>query len=142
MQGLYIVFGKKAGAGHGVQTAAVGMVVAAACVIPFGVAQAGASLLTPAVLPYAVAVAVLSSALPYTLEMVALGRLPVKTFGTLMSLEPAIGALSGLVLLGEHLTVTQWLAIGAVIGASVGATATAARREEVPHLSDPPTVGA
>jgi inner membrane transporter RhtA len=138
---LYIVFGRKAGAGHGVQTTAVGMLVAAVCVIPFGVAQAGASLLTPAILPYAVAVAVLSSALPYTLEMFALGRLPTKTFGTLMSLEPAVGALSGLVLLGERLAVTQWLAIGAIIGASVGATVTAARKEDVPHLSDPPTVG-
>ena len=138
---LYIVFGQKAGAEHGVQMTAVGVVIAAVCALPFGIAQAGAALFTPDILPVAVAVAVLSTALPYSLEMVALGRLPTKTFGTLMSLEPAIGALSGLVLLGERLTVTQWLAIGAIIGASVGATTTAARKEEVPHLSAPPTVG-
>ena len=139
---LYIVFGQKAGAEHGIQMTAVGVVIAAACALPFGVAQAGAALFTPSILPYAVAVAVLSTALPHSLEMVALGRLPTKTFGTLMSLEPAIGALSGLALLNERLTVTQWVAIGAIIGASVGATTTAARKEEVPHLSAPPTVGA
>jgi inner membrane transporter RhtA len=138
---LYIVFGQKAGAEHGVQMTAVGVVIAAACALPFGIAQAGAALFTPDIIPFAVAVAVLSTALPYSLEMVALGRLPTKTFGTLMSLEPAIGALAGLVLLGERLTGTQWLAIGAIIGASVGATTTDARKEEVPHLSDPPTVG-
>jgi inner membrane transporter RhtA len=139
---LYIVFGQKAGAEHGIQMTAVGVVIAAACALPFGVAQAGAALFTPSILPFAVAVAVLSTALPHSLEMVALGRLPTKTFGTLMSLEPAIGALSGLALLNERLTVTQWVAIGAIIGASVGATTTAARKEEVPHLSAPPTVGA
>ncbi len=139
---LYIVFGQKAGAEHGIQMTAVGVVIAAACALPFGVAQAGAALFTPGILPYAVAVAVLSTALPHSLEMVALGRLPRKTFGTLMSLEPAVGALSGLALLNERLTVTQWVAIGAIIGASVGATTTAARKEEVPHLSAPPTVGA
>lgn len=138
---LYIVFGQKAGAEHGVQMTAVGVVIAAVCALPFGIAQAGAALFTPDILPVAVAVAVLSTALPYSLEMVALGRLPTKTFGTLMSLEPAIGALSGLVLLGERLAATQWLAIGAIIGASVGATTTAARKEEVPHPSAPPTVG-
>lgn len=139
---LYIVFGQKAGAEHGVQMTAVGVVIAAACALPFGVARAGAALFTPGILPFAVAVAVLSTALPLSLEMVALGRMPTKTFGTLMSLEPAVGALSGLALLGERLTAAQWVAIGAIIGASVGATATAARKEEVPHLSAPPTVGA
>lgn len=138
---LYIVFGQKAGAEHGVQMTAVGVAIAAVCALPFGIAQAGAALFTPDILPVAAAVAVLSTALPYSLEMVALGRLPTKTFGTLMSMEPAISALSGLVLLGERLAVTQWLAIGAIIGASVGATTTAARKEEVPHLSARPTVG-
>lgn len=139
---MYIIFGRKAGAEHGIQMTAVGMVIAAACVLPWGIAQAGASLLTPSILPSAVAVAVLSSALPYSLEMVALGRLPTKTFGTLMSLEPAVGALSGLLLLHERLAVTQWFAIGAIIAASVGTTVTAARKRGVPHLSDPPIVGA
>jgi len=67
-----------------------------------------------------VAVAVFSSALPYTLEMVALRRLSAKTFGTLMSFEPAIAAIAGVVFLREHLTPVQWLAIGLIIVASVG----------------------
>jgi inner membrane transporter RhtA len=65
-------------------------------------------------------VAVLSSAFPYTLEMIALRQLATKTFGTLMSLEPAIAALAGLVFLNERLTATQWLAIAAVMIASMG----------------------
>jgi inner membrane transporter RhtA len=65
-------------------------------------------------------VAVLSSAFPYTLEMIALRQLATKTFGTLMSLEPAVAALAGLVFLNERLTATQWLAIGAVMVASMG----------------------
>lgn len=138
--GLYIVFGQKAGAELGVQMTAIGVAIAAVCALPFGLAQAGASLFTPGILHFAIAVAILSTALPYSLEMVGLTRLPMKTFGTLMSLEPAFGALSGLVFLNEHLAPMQWLAIGAIISASVGTTATAARKDEVPHLSDPPTV--
>jgi inner membrane transporter RhtA len=84
-------------------------------------AQAGASLFNPSLLPIAISVAVLSSALPYTLEMSALTRLPRSTFGTLMSLEPAIAALAGWIMLGQHLTLRQDLAITAIIVASGGA---------------------
>ena len=66
------------------------------------------------------AVAVFSGALPYTLEMVALRRLSTKTFGTLMSFEPAIAAIAGVVVLHEHLTPAQWLAISFIIVASIG----------------------
>jgi inner membrane transporter RhtA len=66
------------------------------------------------------AVAMLSSALPYTLEMVALRRLSTRTYGTLMSLEPALAALAGLALLHERLSPVQWMAIGAVMIASIG----------------------
>lgn len=138
---LYIVFGQKAGAEQGVQMTAIGVAIAAVCVFPLGLAQAGASLFTPSIFPFAIAVAVLSTALPLSLEMVGMSRLPAKTFGTLMSLEPAFGALSGLVFLREHLAPVQWLAIGAIISASVGTTATAVRKEEVAHLSDPPAMG-
>ncbi|HUR32415.1 MAG TPA: EamA family transporter [Vicinamibacterales bacterium] len=117
---LYIVFGKKAGRAHGGATATWGMLIAACLIVPFGVADARPALFAVNVLPMGVAVAVMSSALPYTLEMIALRRLSTRTYGTLMSVEPALAALAGLVLLGERLTTRQWLAIGAVIVASVG----------------------
>jgi inner membrane transporter RhtA len=121
---LYIVFGQKAGNDNGVQTAALGVMIAALFVAPIGIVHAGTALLTPALIPVAIGVAILSTALPYTLEMVALTRLPARTFGTLMSIEPAFGALSGLLFLQEHLSIPQWMAITCIILASVGATLT------------------
>jgi inner membrane transporter RhtA len=76
--------------------------------------------MAPWIWTFGTAVAVFSSALPYTLEMVALRRLSAKTFGTLMSFEPAIAAIAGVAFLHEHLTPIQWLAIGFIIVASVG----------------------
>lgn len=122
---MYIVYGQRAGAEHGPQTVALGSLIAAAVVVPVGVWQAGSALLIPHVWPLAAAVALLSTAVPYSLEMVALTRLPARTFGMLMSLEPAFGALSGMVFLHEHLSALQWLAIGAIILASAGAALTA-----------------
>ncbi len=119
---LYIVFGQKAGANHGAQTVALGAAIAAVVAVPWGVMASGMDLLAPALLPLGLGVAILSMALPYSLEMVALTRLPVSTFGMLMSLEPAIGALCGFVFLHEHLGALQWLAIVAVVIASAGAT--------------------
>jgi inner membrane transporter RhtA len=98
------------------------MFTAALVVAPFGVAEAGASLLAPGILLSGLAVAIMSSALPYSLEMTALRRLDRKSFGVLMSLEPAVAACAGLVLLGERISAVQWLAIGLVIAASVGIT--------------------
>lgn len=121
---LYILFGQKAGADNGVQTAALGVIIAALFIAPVGIVHAGSALLTPALIPVALAVALLSTALPYTLEMIALTRMPTRTFGTLMSIEPAFGALSGLLFLHEVLSVTQWIAILCIIMASVGATLT------------------
>jgi inner membrane transporter RhtA len=86
--------------------------------------QAGTALFSVDLLPVAVAVAILSSALPYSLEMIALTRLPARTFSVLMSMEPAIAALSGLLFLSERLSFNQWLAIAAIIAASSGAAAT------------------
>jgi inner membrane transporter RhtA len=117
---LYIVFGQKAGRAHGPTASTWGMVIAASFTVPVGVANAGRALAAPAILLKGLVVAVLSSALPYTLEMIALRRLATKTFGTLMSLEPAVAALAGLVVLHERLTPTQWIAIVAVMIASVG----------------------
>jgi inner membrane transporter RhtA len=121
---LYILFGRKAGAAHGGQTTALGMVVGAIVVVPVGAVQAGAQMLSPALLPAALGVALLSSALPYSLEMLAMPRLPTRTVGVLMSLDPALGALSGLVFLGERLSWIQWSAIGCIMAASAGSAAT------------------
>ena len=129
---LYIVFGQKAGADHGPQAVALGATIAALVAVPWGVIESGMALLAPALLPTGLAVALLSMALPYSLEMFALTRLPVRSFGMLMSLEPAIGALCGFVFLHEHLGVLQWLAIAAVIIASAGATLGARQPPAVP----------
>jgi len=124
---LYIVFGQKAGSLHGGMTAALGTVIGALVIIPFGLAQAGAALLDPGLLPIACAVALLSSALPYSLEMFALTRLPTRTFGVLMSGEPALGALSGWCFLHEHLSLVQWAAVASIMLASAGSTITSRR---------------
>lgn len=121
---MYIVFGQRAGNAHGPQTVAIGSCIAAVVAVPFGVAHAGAALLAPALLPIALAVALLSTAIPYSLEMVALTKMPTRTFGMLMSLEPAIAALCGLLFLHERLSLLQWLAIAAIIIASAGAAMT------------------
>ena len=118
------MFGRGRGAAHGGATTALGTLVGAALVAAVGVAHAGTALLSPAILPTACAVALLSSALPYSLEMYALTRLPTRTFGVLMSAEPALGALSGLCFLGERLTALQWAAIASIMIASAGSAAT------------------
>lgn len=121
---LYIVFGRKAGTAHGGVTTAMGTVVAALVIAPIGVMQAGSALVDPALLPVALGVAILSSALPYSLEMFALTRIPTKTFGVLMSAEPALGALSGFAFLHERLSLIQWAAIASIMAASAGSAAT------------------
>lgn len=121
---LYILFGRRAGSGNGPQSAALGITIAAIVMAPIGLIEAGTAIFSSAVLPVGLVIAVLSTALPYTLEMFSLARMPTNMFGTLMSLEPAIGALSGLIFLGQQLTVLQWLAIGTIITASMGTTLT------------------
>jgi inner membrane transporter RhtA len=109
------------------------MIIAALIGAPLGLVHAGAAIWSPSVLLTGAAVGFLGSALPYMLEMIALTRLPARTFGTLMSLEPAVGALAGFVMLHQVLSPAQWLAIGAVVAASVGATATI--RTKTPVIS-------
>ncbi len=117
---LYIIFGKRAGSGGSGPAVAYGSCIATLAVLPFGLAQAAHGVLEPGVLPAAIAVAMLSSAIPYSLEMGAMTRLPARTFGVLMSVEPGIGAAVGYALLGERLAPLQLLAIGCIIAASVG----------------------
>jgi inner membrane transporter RhtA len=100
---------------------ALAMVVASALVLPFGVADGGGELLDPAVLGIGLGVAILSSAIPYSLEFEALRRLPASVFGVLMSMEPAMAALAGFVILGEVLGARELTAIGLVVVASAGA---------------------
>ena len=124
---LYIVFGKRAGHLHAGQSVSLGLLVAALVVVPVGVAHAGAALLSPSVLLVGVAVAAISSALPISLEMMALKRLPKEAFGIMISMEPAVAALLALALLGERLDTVQWLAIGCIVAASMGSAAPARR---------------
>lgn len=132
---VYIVAGQKAGRDHGPLAAGLGVIIAALLVTPLGVAQAGAGLFTLAVLPAGLAVAVLSSAVPYSLEMFALRRLPTHTFGTLLSLEPALGAITGFLLLQETLAPLHILAIAVIVLASAGAAFTIKPKAEL-HLLD------
>ena len=119
---LYIIYGQKAGADHGAHAAALGSVISAIIIVPIGLIDRGTTLFSSAILIPGFFVAVLSTALPYTLEMIALTRLPARTFGVLMSIEPAFGALIGFVYLHEWLAPAQWTAIALVIVASIGAT--------------------
>ena len=131
---LYILFGRKAGAALGGQAVALGMAVAAIAVAPIGVALAGPGLLAPAVLAAGLIVAMLSSVVPYSLEMVVLPRLPAGVFGVLMSLEPAIAVLSGFVILAERPNLTQIAAVGCIVAASIGAASRArVATEQAPH---------
>jgi inner membrane transporter RhtA len=124
---LYIVFGKRASKAAGSGTVAWGMLAASVFIVPIGASYAGSALLSPTVLVAGLAVAVLSSAAPYTLEMIALRRLPRRVFGILVSSSPAVAALAGFVVLGERLDAMQWAGIGLVILAC-GATAASAEQ--------------
>ncbi|ENG2946872.1 threonine/homoserine exporter RhtA [Enterobacter cloacae] len=121
---VYILTGQRAGEEHGPATVALGSLIAAIIFVPLGMAQAADSIWQWSVMPVGFAVAILSTALPYSLEMIALTRLPTRIFGTLMSMEPALAAISGMVFLGETLTFTQTLALCSIIAASMGSTLT------------------
>ena len=122
----YILLSARVGqAFDGGRGLALAMVVGAVVVLPVELAQAGDALLTPAALGLGLAVAVLSSAIPYSLELEALRRIPAAVFGVLMSLEPAVAALAGFLVLGQQLGSPQLAGIALVIAASAGATLSA-----------------
>jgi inner membrane transporter RhtA len=99
----------------------IAMLVAALAITPVGVAAGGAALLRPGIVAAGLGIGLLSSIIPYSLEMEALRRIPPRVFGIWMSLEPAVAALVGLVLLGQSLAAREWLAIGCVMAACAGA---------------------
>jgi inner membrane transporter RhtA len=131
---VYILFGQKAGVDHGPATVAMGSLIAAIVFVPIGAFEAGSALWHWSLLPLGLAVAILSTALPYSLEMIALTRIPTRTFGTLMSMEPGLAALSGMLFLGEHLTLVQWIALLSIIAASVGSTLTLKRETQITSI--------
>ncbi len=126
---LYIVFGQRVGqrvaGGH---VTALGMAVACLAVVPFCLPAMLPAVRDPVRLLEAVLVAILSSALPCSLEMAAMRRISMRSFGILMSLDPALAALSGLMLLGERLSLSRWLAILCIVLASAGTALTAEAR--------------
>lgn len=131
----YILFGKKVGHLHAGHSVALGLSMAAITVVPFGIWHAGSALLQPGILLYGLGVAAVSSAIPISLEMVALKRLTPAAFGVMTSMEPAVAALLGLLVLGEQLTGLQWLAVMLVMCAAAGSAATA-KPEPARHAAD------
>jgi inner membrane transporter RhtA len=111
---------------------AIAMLVAAVAITPVGVAAGRGALLRPDILATGLAIGLLSSIIPYSLELEALRRIPARVFGIWMSLEPAAAALVGLVILGQALAVREWLAIGCVMAACAGA-ARGAREPQAPE---------
>ena len=124
---VYIVFGQRAGAAHGPAAVSVAMAVAAAVVVPVGVARAGASLLDGPAAAVGLAVAALSGVVPYSLELASLARLPKRSFSVMVSMAPAVSSVGGWAVNGDHLTGLQWAAVAVVMAASAGAAATAGR---------------
>ncbi len=122
----YIVSGSRlAEVDHGPAGLAGACAVAAVLVVPIGVATSGTALIDLRVLGLGLAMAVLASVVPYSFELRALATLEKRTFSILVALEPAIGALVGRLILGQHLGALSWVGVACVVAAGIGATATA-----------------
>jgi len=128
---VYILCGRRAAPAFGSATAPLAVGIAALVVLPVGVAHAGAALFDPALLPIAVPVAMISTAIPFWLEIYALARMPARTFAIFTSLEPSFGVVVGLVVLHERLAVGQLAGVAAVIAAATGAAWSTTRRDAV-----------
>jgi inner membrane transporter RhtA len=117
----YILLSKQTGVRFDARTGlAIAMLSGAVVLLPVGLVAAGADLFQPSVLLIAAAVAVLSSVVPYSFELVALRRVTPRAFGVMLSLDPAIAAAAGLIVLGQHLTARELVALGLVVGANLG----------------------
>jgi len=125
---VYIVVGQRVADRIGALATPMGMLVAALLVTPVGISVAGTSLLNPEWMLAGLGIALLSSAIPYSLEMYSLKHLPKQTFSILLSLEPAVGALAGWLVLSEQLSTQQLCAIGLIMIASMGSAMTAGQR--------------
>ena len=125
---VYIVVGQRVADRIGSFATPMGMLVAALLVTPVGISVAGSSLLNPEWMLAGLGIALLSSAIPYSLEMYSLKHLPKQTFSILLSLEPAVGALAGWLVLSEQLSTQQLGAIGLIMAASMGSAMTAGQR--------------
>ncbi|RLZ02670.1 EamA family transporter [Kocuria tytonicola] len=135
MWALYIMMSRQAGRSfEGIRGLALAMVIGAVLAAPFGIGSGGAALLHPRVLLVGLAVALMSSAVPYALELLALRRLPAETFSILVSLAPAVAALVGWVILGQAMGPVEVGGMALVIVASVGAV----RSGRPPAASRPP----
>lgn len=121
---LSAALGEQTSGGGGL---ALAMAFGGLVMLPVGVIDAGAALLRPGVLAAGFAVAILSSVLPYSVELEARRRMPPRVFGVLMSLEPAVAAIAGLAVLGQVMTLGQWAGVACVVAASAGATRTGAK---------------
>ena len=129
---VYIVIGQRVADRIGAFATPMGMLVAALVVTPVGISVAGTSLLNPEWMLAGLGIALLSSAIPYSLEMYSLKHLPKQTFSILLSLEPAVGALAGWLVLSEQLSTQQLCAIGLIMAASVGCAMTSGQRRIEP----------
>jgi inner membrane transporter RhtA len=135
MWAAYIVFSARTGRRFPqADGLALAMVVAAVAFLPLGIVESGSRLLVPTTVALGAAVAMLSSVLPYTLELLALRRLPAATFAIMMSLEPAVAAVAGFLVLDQALSLTESLAIALVIAASMGAVRTQVGRGKAKRL--------
>lgn len=132
----YIVMSKRTGGRFdGLDGLAIAMAIGAVITLPFGVISGGPALFHPAILGIGLAVAVLSSAVPYAFELIALRRLPAATFSIMMSVTPAIATLAGFVILHQQITPLDGVAIAIVVAASAGAVSFAGRAQ--PPLPSP-----
>jgi len=128
---LYIIAGQKPSGVSGNHTVCLGMFIGTLLLMPIALLSGmPAHTFVPSSLMYFIALAILASALPFSLEMIALRNLSALSFGTLMSVEPAIAALSGFIFLGEQLRWNQWLALATIITASIGCTVTTQRAKK------------
>lgn len=128
----YIVLGKRTSTViDGSQAVTIGMVFAILVILPFGIADGGLTNFTTSMIPSAIALGLLCSAIPFSLEIKALKQMPAKTFSILMSMEPAVAAICGLLLLNEFLSFVEWTAVVLIVIASLGATLTGEQEKQL-----------